>query len=71
MADRRDPLAPADDEPVCQYDVDFSFEDEDSTDGMKALILDEVHLFREEVRNQARGWEAPRGNQQCVSRLVF
>jgi hypothetical protein len=51
---------------VCQYDVAFSFEDEDSTDGMKALILDEVHLFREEVRNLARGWEAPRGSQQYV-----
>jgi len=48
-----------DDEPVCQADVDFGFEDEETTDGMKALIMDEVSTFRDEVRNQARGWEQP------------
>ena len=35
--------------------MDFSFEDEDSIDGMKQLIVDEVNTFRAEVRAQARG----------------
>lgn len=33
---------------------DFSFEEEDSIDGMKRLIVDEVNGFRAEVRAQAR-----------------
>jgi hypothetical protein len=44
--------------------VDFGFEDEESTDGMKALIMDEVQTFRDEVRNQARGWEQQPAQQQ-------
>ena len=32
---------------------------------MKALIMDEVQTFRDEVRNQARGWEqAPQQQHQ-------
>ncbi len=33
---------------------DFGFEEEDSIDGMKKLIIDEVNSFRVEVRAQAR-----------------
>jgi hypothetical protein len=33
---------------------DFSFEEEDSIDGMKKLIVEEVTSFRKEVRAQAR-----------------
>ena len=40
---------------TCYQQVDFSFEDEDTIDGMKQLIVDEVNTFRAEVRAQARG----------------
>lgn len=43
------------DEPVCEQKFDFSFEEEDSIDGMKKLIVEEVRDFRAEVRHQARG----------------
>lgn len=33
---------------------DFSFEEEDSIDGMKKLIVEEVSSFRKEVRGQTR-----------------
>ena len=33
---------------------DFGFEEEDSIEGMKRLIVEEVHAFRAEVRAQAR-----------------
>jgi propanediol dehydratase small subunit len=33
---------------------DFGFEEEDSIDGMKRLIINEVNSFRAEVRAQAR-----------------
>lgn len=33
---------------------DFSFEEEDTIEGMKRLIVDEVQTFRAEVRAQAR-----------------
>ena len=33
---------------------DFGFEEEDSIDGMKRLIVEEVQTFRSEVRQQAR-----------------
>ncbi|CDZ98823.1 cmgc mapk erk protein kinase [Phaffia rhodozyma] len=52
------------DEPTCQFDVDFAFEDEESTEGMRSLIIDEVSVFRQEVRNQARGWEQAHNTQQ-------
>jgi len=42
------------DEPVCESKFDFSFEEEDSIDGMKKLIVTEVNAFRAEVRAQAR-----------------
>jgi len=41
------------DEPVCTASFDFGFEEEDSVDGMKRLIVEEVHSFRQEVRAQA------------------
>jgi len=42
------------DEPICDSKFDFSFEEEDSIDGMKKLIVAEVNSFRTEVRAQAR-----------------
>lgn len=42
------------DEPVCSSTFDFGFEEEDSVDGMRKLIVDEVNSFRAAVRNQAR-----------------
>ncbi|EKM53498.1 uncharacterized protein PHACADRAFT_259914 [Phanerochaete carnosa HHB-10118-sp] len=43
------------DEPVCPAPFDFGFEEEDSIEGMKRLIIEEVQSFRVEVRQQARG----------------
>ncbi|EKM80734.1 hypothetical protein AGABI1DRAFT_112477 [Agaricus bisporus var. burnettii JB137-S8] len=42
------------DEPVCPSTFDFSFEEEDTIEGMKKLIVEEVRSFRTEVRNQAK-----------------
>lgn len=42
------------DEPICTAPFDFGFEEEDSIDGMKKLIVEEVQSFRAEVRAQAR-----------------
>ncbi|KAF8070426.1 kinase-like domain-containing protein [Lyophyllum atratum] len=42
------------DEPTCESKFDFGFEEEDSIEGMKRLIVDEVNSFRAEVRAQAR-----------------
>ncbi|KIM40933.1 hypothetical protein M413DRAFT_156206 [Hebeloma cylindrosporum] len=42
------------DEPVCHSTFDFGFENEDSMDGMKRLIVDEVNSFRAEIRSQVR-----------------
>ncbi|RDX45500.1 CMGC/MAPK/ERK protein kinase [Lentinus brumalis] len=42
------------DEPTCPSPFDFGFEEEDSIEGMKRLIVEEVHAFRAEVRAQAR-----------------
>ncbi|KAG6889117.1 hypothetical protein C0995_003686 [Termitomyces sp. Mi166 len=42
------------DEPVCEKKFDFGFEEEDSIEGMKKLIVEEVNAFRAEVRAQAR-----------------
>jgi hypothetical protein len=33
---------------------DFGFEEEDTIEGMKKLIVDEVAQFRQEVRGQAK-----------------
>lgn len=41
------------DEPSCEVPFDFSFEREDSTNGMRNLIVDEVRSFRRLVRQQA------------------
>jgi mitogen-activated protein kinase 7 len=41
---------------------DFFFEEEDSIEGMKKLIVEEVNLFRSEVRSAARSNQ----NRQCV-----
>lgn len=38
------------DEPVCEVPFDFSFEREDSSSGMRDLIIDEVRSFRQLVR---------------------
>ncbi|KAG8697057.1 Mitogen-activated protein kinase, partial [Ceratobasidium sp. 394] len=42
------------DEPVCSSTFDFGFEDEDSVEGMRNLIVEEVNTFRAAVRSQAR-----------------
>lgn len=42
------------DEPLCTSSFDFGFEDEDSIEGMKRLIVEEVQSFRAEVRADAR-----------------
>ena len=41
------------DEPVCEVPFDFSFEREDSTQGMRNLIVDEVRSFRHLVRQHS------------------
>ncbi|KAK8864730.1 hypothetical protein IAR55_001986 [Kwoniella newhampshirensis] len=41
------------DEPLCEVPFDFGFENEDSTTGMRNLILDEVRSFRQLVRQHA------------------
>ncbi|PWN19795.1 Pkinase-domain-containing protein [Microstroma glucosiphilum] len=41
------------DEPLCPRKFDFGFEAVDDTEGMKALILEEVRSFRQEVRQSA------------------
>jgi len=40
------------DEPVCEKKFDFGFEEEDTIEGMKKLIVAEVAQFRQEVRGQ-------------------
>ncbi|KDQ11969.1 hypothetical protein BOTBODRAFT_34826 [Botryobasidium botryosum FD-172 SS1] len=50
------------DEPVCEKKFDFGFEEEDSVEGMKRLIVNEVNVFRSLVRTQARA--AGQGRRQ-------
>lgn len=38
------------DEPTCEVTFDFGFEREDSTNGMRDLIVEEVRSFRQQVR---------------------
>jgi len=38
----------------CTQKFDFGFEEEDTIEGMKKLIVEEVNSFRAEVRMQAR-----------------
>ncbi|KDE09325.1 CMGC/MAPK protein kinase [Microbotryum lychnidis-dioicae p1A1 Lamole] len=42
------------DEPVCPQKFDFGFEKEDSVEGMRALIVEEVENFRRMVRPSAQ-----------------
>ncbi|TFY81157.1 hypothetical protein EWM64_g2851 [Hericium alpestre] len=42
------------DEPVCPTNFDFGFEEEDTIEGMKKLIVEEVNVFRAEVRAHAK-----------------
>ncbi len=46
---------------------DFGFEEEDSIEGMKRLIVEEVHAFRAEVRAQARAAGQIRRQERYVS----
>jgi len=46
---------------------DFNFEEEDSIDGMKKLIVAEVNAFRAEVRAQARAAGQIRRQDRSVS----
>jgi serine/threonine protein kinase len=48
------------DEPICPTKFDFGFEAEENSEGMKKLIIEEVNLFRSEVRAQARANQAAR-----------
>lgn len=41
------------DEPICEVTFDFGFEREESTNGMRDLIVDEVRSFRNLVRQHA------------------
>ena len=45
------------DEPTRPAKFCFSPEDEDSIEGMKKLVVEEVHLFRVEIRAHARAAE--------------
>jgi len=42
------------DEPTCPVKFDFSFETEDTTEGMKKMIVEEVRTFRKMVRPNSR-----------------
>lgn len=48
------------DEPVCPKTFDFGFEEEDSIEGMKSLIVKEVNNFRASVRSQTRSTQPRR-----------
>ena len=54
------------DEPSCPTKFDFGFEAEESSEGMKKLIVDEVMLFRSEVRGQSRSNQGTRRGEQYV-----
>jgi hypothetical protein len=47
---------------------DFGFEAEDSTEGMKAMIITEVAAFRQQIRNQIRA--APVRRETYVQALL-
>ncbi|KAG8830317.1 Mitogen-activated protein kinase [Serendipita sp. 399] len=48
------------DEPSCEKKFDFSFEEEDTIEGMKKLIVEEVAQFRQEVRGQSSRGGGPK-----------
>ena len=45
---------------------DFGFEEEDTIEGMKRLIVEEVNSFRSLVRSQARAAGQVRRQDRCV-----
>ncbi|KAG6860408.1 hypothetical protein C0995_011479 [Termitomyces sp. Mi166 len=53
-------------EPVCHKKFDFEFEEEDSINGIKNLIVEEVNLFRAEVRSQAKMSEQLRRQESLM-----
>ena len=56
----------------CFQPFDFGFEEEDSIEGMKRLIVEEVHAFRAEVRAQARAAGQIRSQERFVrSALIW
>ncbi|KAK4047134.1 mitogen activated protein kinase 2 [Microbotryomycetes sp. JL201] len=48
------------DEPICPHKFDFGFESEESTEGMRRLIVEEVETFRRMVRPPTRSNSGPR-----------
>ncbi|KAG8852942.1 Mitogen-activated protein kinase [Tulasnella sp. 330] len=54
------------DEPVCHSKFDFAFEEEESMEGMKKMIVDEVNSFRSMVRAQARAAAGGKGNDLSI-----
>ncbi|EJD46885.1 kinase-like protein [Auricularia subglabra TFB-10046 SS5] len=54
------------DEPVCPRKFDFGFEEEDSMEGMKKLIVEEVNSFRAEVRRGRRRAESSARRQDSL-----
>ncbi|KAM0791562.1 hypothetical protein ACM66B_006009 [Microbotryomycetes sp. NB124-2] len=48
------------DEPICPQKFDFGFETEESTEGMRRLIVEEVETFRRMVRPPMRSNSGPR-----------
>lgn len=58
------------DEPICPNKFDFSFEDEESMDGMKKLIIQEVNEFRAEVRRGRRDGGNARRKDRCGLAVV-
>jgi len=45
---------------------DFGFEEEDTIEGMKKLIVEEVAQFRQEVRGQVPRGTGQKPNNSCV-----
>jgi len=54
------------DEPVCTTKFDFAFEEEESMEGMKKMIVDEVNAFRSMVRAQARAAQGKKGDSLAI-----
>ena len=51
---------------MCKQKFDFSFEEEDTIEGMKKLIVEEVAQFRQEVRGQVPRGTGPKPSNSCV-----
>jgi serine/threonine protein kinase len=54
------------DELVCLDKFDFGFEDEDSIEDIKRLIVEEVQSFRAEVRRRARAIGQVHRQDRCA-----